>query len=354
MSAMKTKRWLPWCVGGLLLGAGIAWSAERDSAKGSGQAASEQTASAQSDPTHCYYVVFKGVKQTGEGKQGIFEAQAEWTLKAGLQKIESRKLKVPAGSEVAEEDWHKLAKGGWYARYGHSVVLIDDPGGIKRGYPPPRYWVYELRGMGKPFDAVVAGVTPTDQGASVQLTLLREHSEEDGAKESAKKPVRDVKKETVTVSWKNALGPVPVAKGQEVVAHVTAQREVLEVTYDAVPRFWRKAPDGKIEIAFNPNPNSKGPAPGLLLLKPTGLHQGSTFAHWLPELGVFLYEEEAGSPSLDSASLPSDKSGIQLINVPNFRLQPGRDGWKRAKHSEEGYWEDCPEVPEDQETSGAG
>lgn len=343
------KTWLRWLVVGLLFVGG--------SARGKDEASKKPTAS--SDPTHRYYAVFKGIKGKGESMQGIFEVRGEWTLRGGLKKIEGKTVEVPVAGEFDEQQWREEGvKGGWLLITPEGAELRGDPSGMKRGYPHPRFWLQSLRAMGKSFDAIVSDVTPTDEGAKVALTLLSERTgreeEENGTRKKTTKKKGVVRKEPVTIAWDKARGPAPVAKGQEVGALVGESGEVLQITYDASPRFWRKAADGKIEIAFNPTVDSKKPVAGLLLLKPTGLAQGSTFAHWLPRFGVFLYEEDAGSPSLDSAPLPNDKVGIPLLNVPDLRIRPGHDGWKRAKHSEEGYWDDCPEVPEHQETSGAG
>ncbi len=349
MSAMKTKKWMAWCVVGFLLGGSLAMAAEKGTAR---------KAAAPSDPTHSYYVFFKGLKKAGQRTHGIFEAQAEWTLRGGLKKLEPKKIEIPAESDD-EGYWREgLAKGGWYAARRNGGSRLDsDPGGLKRGYPHPFFFHEDLRGMGTSFEAIVEEIIPTDEGASVQLALLGEikHGSDEetaGAKTRAKKPA-GAKREVVTVPWKNSVGPVPVATGQKLTAHVTDQRAVLLITYTAAPRYWRKAPEGKVEIAYDPGVEAKGSPPGLVLLRPTGL-VGSASANWIPGLGVFLYEEAAGPALLPSAPKGGDKAGIQLINVPGVRLQPGRDGWKRAKMSEDGFWDDCPPVPEDQKTASAG
>jgi len=124
------------------------------------------------------------------------------------------------------------------------------------------------------------------------------------------------------------------------------------VTYSAAARFWRKAKDGKIEIAVSPESAKGKPGLGLLLLKPTGLQNGSTYVHWFPRSGVFLFEEDAGSAYVDPTVL--GKEGIPIRNVPDLRIIPGKDGWRAATHEPEGYWKNCPPVPKDQETAGAG
>ena len=157
-----------------------------------------------------------------------------------------------------------------------------------------------------------------------------------------------------SITWDKSQGPVPVVTGQKVTAKVNAKGDVVYVCYSSAARFWRKAPDGNIEIAVNPDYQEGKSELGLLLLKPTGLQRGSTDVHWIPRLGVFLYEEEAGDPLLDSTTLPNDKTGIRLRNVPDLRIMPGRDGWRKARHSEEGYWDDEIEVPKSQQTAGSG
>ena len=197
------------------------------------------------------------------------------------------------------------------------------------------------------WDAKVASVTRQGQITKVELMCFSGGKADQGTWQ------RGMKREGIfSVEWDESRGPAPVGVNQEVQAYVSSKRELLMIVYGASARFWRTAKDGKIEIAVNPDNDTGKPQLGLLLLKPTGLQQGSTYVHWFPRSGVFLFEEEAGDANIDPTAF--GKAGIPIRNVPDLRIYPGKDGWRAATHEPEGYWKNCPPVPKDQETAGAG
>jgi len=132
------------------------------------------------------------------------------------------------------------------------------------------------------------------------------------------------------------------------------------IEYGSGVRLWRKAPDGLVEIVVGTEEDPKGDKLGLLFLKPTGINGAidnssrSEDVHWFPRFGVFLFNEDAGGGGYEPESLKVSVSGIPIRNVPGLRIQPGREGWRTARRSDDGFWEDKIDLPDAQTTWGAG
>jgi hypothetical protein len=126
------------------------------------------------------------------------------------------------------------------------------------------------------------------------------------------------------------------------------------IEYGSGVRLWRKAADGLVEIAVGTEEDPKGDKLGLLFLKPTGINGSQEDVHWFPRFGVFLFDEDAGGGGYEPESLKVSVLGIPIRNVPGLRIHPGREGWRTARRSSDGFWEDKIELPDAQTTWGAG
>jgi hypothetical protein len=176
------------------------------------------------------------------------------------------------------------------------------------------------------FDAIVSSVTQVEEGRTkVSLLIFSGHTWEGQQYVKGRTP-----EGSVSTVWDNSQGPIPVITGQNVDAYVNSKREVLLIDYDCNVRFWRAAPDDRAEIAVS----VEGDHSGLLLLKPAGI-SWSENVNWIPRVGVFLFSEGAGGADLEVEHLQISILGIPIRNVPDLRIQPGREGWHSILRTED-------------------
>jgi hypothetical protein len=303
--------------------------------------AEEEASKERSAPFKIYYAACKGIEPKGGLYTGRFELQKRWDYYEGLKPMDTRVVSIPIMQAVGSEGWLQFEPEDptnwhfWEIKKGH-----------QRDYPDPFLWYNRLDGTY--FDATVSSVAQAEGGHTKVELLIFSKKVKDGSW------TRDKPRGSVSIIWENSGGPVPVTAGQHVRSKISASREVLMIEYGSGVRLWRKAADGLVGIAVGTEEDPKGDKLGLLFLKPTGINGSQEDVHWFPRFGVFLFDEDAGGGGYEPESLKVSVLGIPIRNVPGLRIHPGREGWRTARRSSDGFWEDKIELPDAQTTWGAG
>ena len=216
---------------------------------------------------HFYYATYRGNESKGSDIVGRFELLNQWDYYEGLKSMDRRVISVPMypieRSSPGGNGWLRFEPGS-----PENTFFWKKKGGDKHACPDPLRWFEYLDGT--KFDATVSSVVRAEEGRTkVELLVFS-----GGGWSKGGPYIRGRKPEgSVSTIWDDSRGPVPVSPGQNVSAKINPSREVLLIQYPCTARFWRKAPDGLIEIAATTKEDPRGDQFGLLLLKPTGMNR---------------------------------------------------------------------------------
>lgn len=191
-------------------------------------------------------------------------------------------------------------------------------------YPPRPYY----ESMGAEVSAIMAAA---DDG-----TVVVEFKTTSSYRVGANGEESDDHKSKPVLKWKLRDGPVPFFKGQPVILRTTLSDEVVVVRYclDNVAAG-RRGADGRWEFivrAFGEKP--------LLRIAPTAFDRSFTEVRWTKTYGLIIASfpdgEYGGAETDELESATSRNKGWFIINYPNERVLPGRDGWVRFPGNLEG------------------